>query len=59
MKNMVVLQKNEDGNIYCKQISEKGREFHLDPTSEKDEGYWEDGGTILLEELEEILNKEI
>ena len=59
MKNMVVLQKNEDGKIYCKQISEKGKEFHLTPIEESDEGYWEKGGTILLDELEEILNKEV
>ncbi len=59
MNNMVVLQKDEDGNIYCKQISEKGKEFHLTLTEESDKGYWKSGGTILLEELEEILDKGI
>jgi len=59
MKNMVVIQKDEDGKIYCSQISEKGKEFHLTLTEESDEGYWEKGGTIVLEELEEILDREV
>lgn len=57
MNNMVVLQKNEEGQIHCKQISETGREYHLSEAD--DTGMWESGGTILLEELEEILDKEI
>lgn len=57
MKNIVVLQKQEDGNILCQQITPKGKEWYL--TGEEDEGMWEDGGTIALEELEEILNKEV
>lgn len=59
MNNMILLQKNEDGKIYCKAITQKGKEYHLDITAEHDSGMWEKGGTILLEELEEILNKEI
>jgi hypothetical protein len=58
MNNMVVLQKDEDGHIHCKQISEAGIEYHL--TSEDGtNGMWEDGGTILLDELEEILDREV
>jgi len=56
MKNMVILQK-EDGAIYCQQITEKGKKFL--ENNEKDDGYWEEGGTITLDELEEILDKEI
>jgi len=59
MNNMILLQKNEDGSIYCKAITQKGKEYHLDPTAEHDDGFWDKGGTILLEELEEILNREI
>lgn len=58
MKNMIVLQKDEDGKIYCKQISEEGKAFHLDDDS-VDGGMWDEGGVILLEELEEILDKEV
>jgi len=57
MKNMVILQKNEDGNIYCQQITEKGIEYVNSDV--EDEGYWEEGGTILPDELEEILNREV
>jgi hypothetical protein len=58
MKNMVVLQKNKEGQIHCKQISEVGKEFHLDSDGETTD-MWEDGGTILLDELEEILDREV
>lgn len=56
MKNIVVLQKDDDGNIHCKQISEKGREYIK---VYEDQGMWEEGGTILLDELDEILDREI
>jgi len=57
MKNVVMLYKDEDGNIYCQQITKKGVEYAQNQV--EDNGYWEDGGTILLEELEEILDREI
>ena len=57
MNNMIVLQKNEDGNIYCQQITQKGKKY-VEGT-EKDEEYWEEGGTILLDEIEEILNRKV
>jgi hypothetical protein len=57
MKNIVTLQKDEDGNIYCKQLSKTGKKYVQDTT--EDPGFWDEGGTILLEELEEILDKEI
>jgi hypothetical protein len=57
MKNIVVLQKNEDGYIECQQITEKGKKYMLD--GKEDEGHWEEGGTILLDELEEILDRDI
>jgi len=58
MKNMVILQKDDDGNIVCAQISEGGKAF-VEEGEEGDEQYWEAGGTILLDELNEILDKEI
>jgi len=58
MKNMVVLQKDEDGNIWCQQLTEKGIKFVENVDSEDDE-YWEKGGTIVLDEIEEILDKEV
>jgi len=57
MKNIVVLQKNEHGDIECQQITEKGQQFMLDGL--EDEGHWDEGGTILLDELEEILDRDI
>jgi hypothetical protein len=57
MKNLVVLQKQEDGSILCQQITPKGKKWYLD--GKEDEGMWEDGGTIVLDELEEILDREI
>jgi hypothetical protein len=57
MQNMVVLYKLDDGTIYCKQLTEKGLEYMNEDTIE-DLGYWEEGGTITLDELEEILDKE-
>jgi hypothetical protein len=47
----------EDGSIHCSQITEKGKEWV--ETGTVDDGYWEEGGTITLDEIEEILNKEI
>jgi len=57
MRNMVILQKTENGNIYCKQITEAGKKEHFSKTY--DPGFWEDGGTIVLDELEEILDREV
>ena len=56
MNNIVVLQKTEDGQIHCRELSEKGIEFHKDEM--EDEGYWNEGGTILLDELDKILSKQ-
>lgn len=57
MKNIVVLYKNEDGQIYCQELSPTGQKYVKDNI--EDNGFWDDGGTIVLEELEEILDKEI
>jgi hypothetical protein len=57
MKNIVLLSKDEDGSIYCQQLSKTGKEYVQDTM--EDHGFWDEGGTILLEELEEILDKEI
>ena len=57
MKNIVMLYKDEDDNIYCQQITQKGKEYV--EADEPDHGMWEDGGTITIDELEEILDREI
>jgi len=57
MKNMVILYKTEDGGIYCQQITKKGKEYV--EADMPGHGCWDDGGTIVLSELEEILNREI
>lgn len=60
MKNIIVLQKNEDGDIYCQEITKKGVDFvNGDYDGLWIEDCWDEGGTILLSELEEILDKEI
>lgn len=56
MKNIVILQKDEDGSIWCSQISDKGVKY-ID--QDIDEGYWDELGTIVFDELEEILDKDI
>jgi len=57
MKNIVMLQKDENGDIYCQEISKKGLKYMEDV--EDDLSFWSEGGVILLKELEEILDKEI
>lgn len=57
MNNMVILQKDDDGNIYCRQLNEKGITYAK--SDNEDDGMWEEGGTITLEELDEILNCEV
>jgi hypothetical protein len=60
MNNMVVLYKTEDGDLYCQQLSEEGiRYMKEDSETDEDNGYWDDGGTIVLEELEEILDRQV
>lgn len=61
MKNVVILQKDEDGRIHCSQITKEGVEYAMNPdiVAEKNVQYWEEGGFIELDELEEILDKEI
>jgi hypothetical protein len=58
MKSVVVLYKDEEGLIYCHKLSKKGVAFYMNKDSE-DVGYWEEGGTIVLSELEEILDSEV
>jgi len=58
MKSLVILYKDEEGLIYCHKLSKKGVAFYLDENS-VDDGYWEEGGTIVLDELEEILDSEV
>ena len=59
MKNVVVLQK-VDGDIYCQQVTKAGLEYMEQMAQDGlDNGYWEEGGTITLDELEEILDKEV
>lgn len=57
MKNIIVLQKQEDGTLYCSQITKTG----IESMKEEGEnpGFWDDGGSITFEEIEEILNKDI
>lgn len=58
MKNIVVLYKNEEDQIICRQLSEKGVAEAKEGGTAGEE-YWDEGGAILLDELEEILDKEI
>jgi hypothetical protein len=57
MKNIVMLQK-DDGDIVCQQITKYGIKWMEEHAGEEDK-CWEEGGTILPEELDEILNREI
>jgi len=58
MKNMVVLYKTKDGKIYCQQITEAGIKL-TEAYMDNGEKFWTDGGTIVLNELEEILDREV
>lgn len=56
MKNLIMLYKTDDGEIYCQEISKKGVEYiEKDNTGD----YWEEGGTITLDEIEAMLDKEV
>ena len=58
MNNVIVLYKNEDGSIYCHELTEKGVKY-WESGDEEGWEYWKEGGTIVvLDEIEEILNKE-
>ena len=52
-----MLYKDEDDNIYCQQITQKGKEYV--EADNDDHGMWEDGGTITMDDLEEILDRDI
>lgn len=60
MNNVVVLYKTEEGILHCRELSDKGR-THLEEinTSGEDEGFWKEIKIIQLEDLDEILNKQI
>lgn len=57
MKNIVMLYKDEDDHIYCQQITQKGKEYV--EADNDDHEMWEDGGTITIDDLEEILDRDI
>lgn len=59
MRNMVILYKDDDNMFFCRQLSPEGIDAVKASAFSRGENYWEDGGTILLDELEEILDKEI
>ena len=60
MKNMIVLQIDDDDNLYCHQLTDEGVEFVRENGEDQvtRSPYWEEGGTIVLDELMEILNKD-
>jgi hypothetical protein len=58
MNNLVVLQKDDDGHIICRQLTDKGIAHSKSDAAEEDD-MWEEGGTIVLSELEEILDRVI
>ena len=43
MKTYALLQKQDDGKIYCQVLSKKGKEYIYEDGDE--EGHWEEGGT--------------
>ena len=57
MKNVVLLYKKDDGSLYCQEVTQVGIDYMTEPGD--DHGMWDEGGTIVLDELEEILDKEI
>lgn len=56
MKAIIMLQKLEDGTIYCRRVAP---EYNVNISDCGESPYWEDGGTVVLEEIEELLDKEI
>ena len=58
MKNMICLQKNDEGQIECWELSQKGVDHVSSEEGEKDREMWNDGGTVTLDEIDEILDKE-
>ena len=57
MKNVIVLYKNEEGDIMCQSITPEG--FKMSESLEEDQGYWHEAGKIELDEIEGILDQEI
>lgn len=55
MNRIVMLQKLEDGTIYCRRVES---EYNTNISECGESPYWEEGGTIVLDELEEILDHE-
>ncbi len=60
MNNVVALWKTEEGELYCREISAKGIEHLMGATENETDiadSYWKEGGTIVLDELMDILDK--
>jgi hypothetical protein len=61
MNNVVILFKNEEGDLFCRQITKEGIKYMAESKKSgfAEPFYWEEGGTILMEELEEILDRQV
>jgi len=62
MKNIIILQKEEDGNVSYRQVTELAIDYvkennFIDPSHLPE--YWEKWVTIPFEDLGEVLDKEI
>lgn len=53
MKAIIMLQRLEDGTIYCRRVRPK---YNVNISNCGEAPYWEDGGTVTLEEIDELLN---
>ncbi len=56
MKNIVILYKTDDDDIYCHEVSKEGLEHIENPASPM---FFKEGVAISLDVLEEILDKEV
>ncbi len=56
MKNLIMLYKTDDGEIYCQEISKKGVEY---VETDNSGDYWEEGVVITLDKIEALLDKEV
>lgn len=57
MKNIILIQLDDDGTIQCQEITPEGKQYMLD--TEEDNNYWTEPKSIYLDEIEDLLQKEV
>jgi hypothetical protein len=60
MRNIISLYKDDDGNILCRYITQKGKEYVEECIkTNKLADYWGEEAVITIDEIDELLDKEL